>query len=217
MQGFHVVFLEKNMLPSKYHLLLSMCWGFGDELRARRTALPWTISSRALEADSSRMIGGWLFLAKLSPDNWGEWLLPDGLVALYSFFLNIQKEAVSENSWNRQPAPSHFHTFYCETCLFPSRLLSSLLVVFCRHFPQMTLLEPQWNWRHCPCSTLRPLTTQCFQSVERVFSSLSHSLCSLASHSDSRICLIWEKLCTCYEWLLLLTICPLEPVAAQCK
>lgn len=94
MQGFHVVFLEKNMLPRKYHLLLSMCQGFGDELRARRTPLPRTISSRALEADSSRMIGGWLFLAKLSPDNWGEWLLPDGLVAFYSFFLNMQKEAI---------------------------------------------------------------------------------------------------------------------------
>lgn len=120
MQGFHVVFLEKNMLPRKYHLLLSMCQGFGDELRARRTPLPWTISSRALEADSSRMIGGWLFLAKLSPDNWGEWLLPDGLVAFYSFFLNMQKEAISENSWNRQPVPSNFHSFYWETCLFPS-------------------------------------------------------------------------------------------------
>lgn len=66
MQGLHVVFLEKNMLPNKYHLLLSMFQEFGDELRARRNALLWTISSRALEADSSRMTGGWLFLAKLS-------------------------------------------------------------------------------------------------------------------------------------------------------
>lgn len=110
MQGFHVVFLEKNVLPNKYHLVLSVCQGFDDGLRARRTALPWTVSSRALEADSSRMIGGWLFLAKLSPDNWGGWLLLDGLVVLYSFFLNIQKGAISENSWNRQPVPSNLHT-----------------------------------------------------------------------------------------------------------
>lgn len=98
MQGFNVVFLERNMLSNKYHLLLSIFQGIGDELRARRTALRWTISSRAQEADSSRMIGGWPFFAKLSPDNWGEWLLPDGLVVVYSFSLNIQKGAISENS-----------------------------------------------------------------------------------------------------------------------
>lgn len=94
MQGFHVVFQEKNVLPHKYHLLLSMRQGFGNELRARRTAQPWTISCRALEAHSSRMTGGWLFLARLSPDNWGEWLLPNGLLVLYSFFLDIEKGAI---------------------------------------------------------------------------------------------------------------------------
>lgn len=57
--------------------------------------------------------------------------------------------------------------------LFPSPpLLSSLLVVFCRHFPQMALLEPNWNKRPYPHSALSPLTTKYFQSVERVFSSL---------------------------------------------
>lgn len=214
MQGFHIVFLVKNVLPNKYHLVLGMCQGLGDELGASRTALPWTVSSRALQTDSSRMVGGRLFLSNVSPDNSGGWsggpLLTFPQLAKGG---NLQKFLGWRNSSFQLP-----YFFTEKLALFPSpSLLSSLLVVFCRHFPQMTLLEPKWNKRSYPLSALSPLTTKCFQSVEKVFSSLFCSLCSLAAHSDSRICLIWGKPCMCCDWLLLLVICSLEPFAAQFK
>lgn len=122
----------------------------------------------------------------------------------------MRKGAIRKVSeWTNSPFPSNWCTFFTEKLtLFP--LLSLLLVVFCSHFPQMTLLEPKWNKRHYPRSALSPLTTKCFQSVERVFSSLFCSLCSLAAHSDSCICLIWGKPSMCCEWLLWLIICSLS-------
>lgn len=104
MQGCHIVFLVKNVLPNKYHLVLATCQGLGDELGVSRTALPWTVSSRALETHSCRMTEGWLLLSYVSPENSGGWLLCDGLVVLYSLFHSMQKGAISENSWDEQTA-----------------------------------------------------------------------------------------------------------------
>lgn len=127
---------------------------------------------------------------------------------------NLQKFLECTNS----SCPSNLCTFFTEKlALFPSPLLSSLLVVFCGHSPQMTLLEPKWNKGHYPRSAPSPLTTKCFQSVERVFFLFLHSLCSMTAHSDTHICLILGKPCMCCEWLLLLIICSLEPVATQYK
>lgn len=105
MQGFHIFFLVKNVLPNKYHLVLAPCQGLGDELGASRTALPWRMSSRALlEVHSCRMTGGWLFLCNVSPEISGGWLLGDGVVVLYSLFHTTQKGAISEKSWGGQTA-----------------------------------------------------------------------------------------------------------------
>lgn len=101
------------------------------------------------------------------------WLLWDGLVVLYSLFHSMKKGAISKHSRDGQTAHVLPTCMLFNQTLFPSPpLLSSLLVVFCRHFPQMTLLEPNWNKRPYPHSAVSPLTTKYFQSVERVFSSL---------------------------------------------
>lgn len=213
MQGFQIVFLVQNVLPNKYHLVLVKCQVVRSEVGASRVALPPAVFTTALKTDSCGVTGDgfslmyWLFLVDGFP-----WWSGGPLVTPSH---NTQKGQSLKVPWDGQTSLSFqlSYLFYWEAHAVSLSFDQLTSGSFPWPFPPNDLAGTQEKQKALPTFCSKSLNCKMHLVCREDFSSPFRSSCSPVAHNDSRVCLVWGKPCMHCDWLLLLIICSLEPVA----